>query len=268
MSVLTEAEIALIPQAAVSPSAFLWLTLSDREEEGVWRWGDGTVLTFNRWGINEPNGATCPPALSLCLSLPLRPSLRARKLSTGQLTACGSLIAGGPWENCVIMLLGTGLLYDVPCQGMQGPISGPFSNASRILLMCENPLSEWWLYDGVTPACDTPPRFVNRTYGEPMDGAVRNSLSAPTPLVRGRCGAKAKGASLTARPTSRAGTKVGLSDPISPLGISHGAASSPTMLQARRRLISPSSRYTLGSSTRSLLRGSPRRFFFHSSVFL
>lgn len=80
------------------------------------------------------------------------------------------------------MLLGTGLLYDVPCHGLQAP-SGPLSN-THILLMCMNP-SEWWLYDGVTPPCDAPLRFVDYTYGEPKDGAVRNSLSAPPLFVEG-----------------------------------------------------------------------------------
>lgn len=71
VSVLTEAEIASIPSTAHDPSAFVWLTLSDREQEGLWLWDDGTPLTFNRWGANEPNGATLwrspSPSLPLCL---------------------------------------------------------------------------------------------------------------------------------------------------------------------------------------------------------
>jgi hypothetical protein len=58
VSVLTEEEIAQMSAAAHDPSAFVLLTLSDFEEEGLWRWGDGTLLTFNRWATNEPNGAT------------------------------------------------------------------------------------------------------------------------------------------------------------------------------------------------------------------
>jgi hypothetical protein len=61
-------------------ASFVWTTLSDRAMEGDWRWGDGSRLTFNRWGANEPNG--------------------------------------GPFENCVILFLPTGLYYDVPCQGL------------------------------------------------------------------------------------------------------------------------------------------------------
>jgi 1,4-alpha-glucan branching enzyme len=33
----------------------LWLGLTDQEEEGVWRWIDGTPLDFSRWSQGEPN---------------------------------------------------------------------------------------------------------------------------------------------------------------------------------------------------------------------
>ncbi|KAM9611033.1 uncharacterized protein ACIBXB_022489 [Morphnus guianensis] len=33
-----------------------WLGLSDREQEGGWRWLDGTPPAFSSWGRGEPNG--------------------------------------------------------------------------------------------------------------------------------------------------------------------------------------------------------------------
>ncbi|KAF3694511.1 C-type lectin domain family 17, member A Prolectin [Channa argus] len=32
-----------------------WIGLSDRDEEGTWRWIDGTTLTFKYWDVMEPN---------------------------------------------------------------------------------------------------------------------------------------------------------------------------------------------------------------------
>lgn len=37
-------------------SAF-WIGMSDREEEGDWRWVDGSTLTYDPWGAGEPNNA-------------------------------------------------------------------------------------------------------------------------------------------------------------------------------------------------------------------
>jgi formylglycine-generating enzyme len=36
-------------------SGYFWLGGSDAEQEGVWRWIDGTPITYGRWQSNEPN---------------------------------------------------------------------------------------------------------------------------------------------------------------------------------------------------------------------
>ena len=33
----------------------LWLGASDEEEEDVWRWTDGGVMSYTKWGEGEPN---------------------------------------------------------------------------------------------------------------------------------------------------------------------------------------------------------------------
>ena len=34
-----------------------WLSLKDKAEEDVWRWGSGEVMQFSVWRPNEPNDA-------------------------------------------------------------------------------------------------------------------------------------------------------------------------------------------------------------------
>ena len=37
---------------------FLWLGMTDTEDEGVFRWLNGAPLTYSVWGGREPNGRT------------------------------------------------------------------------------------------------------------------------------------------------------------------------------------------------------------------
>ncbi|KAK2840183.1 hypothetical protein Q5P01_013923 [Channa striata] len=34
-----------------------WIGLSDRDEEGTWKWIDGTTMTFGYWDVEEPNNS-------------------------------------------------------------------------------------------------------------------------------------------------------------------------------------------------------------------
>ena len=37
---------------------YLWLGGSDKKEEGVWKWSDGSPWEFNRWNPGEPNNGS------------------------------------------------------------------------------------------------------------------------------------------------------------------------------------------------------------------
>ena len=42
---------------------------SDAEQEGVWKWEDGSPFDFTHWGTNEPNGNETENCLELDYSL-------------------------------------------------------------------------------------------------------------------------------------------------------------------------------------------------------
>ena len=57
LAVLPTAEVndrAVTAARASYPDGF-WLGASDEEQEGVWRWLDGTLLSYERWRAGEPN---------------------------------------------------------------------------------------------------------------------------------------------------------------------------------------------------------------------
>lgn len=51
----TAAEQDFVLRTAPQPRGY-WLGLSDRDNEGGWRWLDGAPLGFSSWGRGEPNG--------------------------------------------------------------------------------------------------------------------------------------------------------------------------------------------------------------------
>ncbi|XP_022596303.1 CD209 antigen-like protein D [Seriola dumerili] len=42
-------------------STFTWIGLSDREEEGVWKWVDGTPLNLTYWAVKQPDNGGGDP---------------------------------------------------------------------------------------------------------------------------------------------------------------------------------------------------------------
>lgn len=54
----TEAENAAVSAVAARwLEGSFWIGLSDQEDEGTWRWVDGSTLTYSPWGNGEPNNA-------------------------------------------------------------------------------------------------------------------------------------------------------------------------------------------------------------------
>lgn len=43
-------------RARRTSQGYLWIGLSDADEEGVWKWTDGSTLDFNRWTTGHPDG--------------------------------------------------------------------------------------------------------------------------------------------------------------------------------------------------------------------
>ncbi|KAJ3595583.1 hypothetical protein NHX12_004886 [Muraenolepis orangiensis] len=39
----------------IAGKGYFWLGLTDKEEENVWRWADGTLLVFNKWKVGQPD---------------------------------------------------------------------------------------------------------------------------------------------------------------------------------------------------------------------
>jgi hypothetical protein len=47
----------VIAEVRQTYGGWLWLGLTDEAEEGVWRWVDGSLLTYSRWHPGEPNNS-------------------------------------------------------------------------------------------------------------------------------------------------------------------------------------------------------------------
>ncbi|XP_040846171.1 C-type lectin domain family 17, member A [Ochotona curzoniae] len=52
----SKAEQEFVSKVDDSPRVY-WLGLSDRKQEGDWRWLDGSPLTISFWGLDEPNNS-------------------------------------------------------------------------------------------------------------------------------------------------------------------------------------------------------------------
>ena len=57
-------QLVTVPDAAtwefvktLTTGAKLWLGATDEEVAGVWKWSDGSVVTFKAWGAGQPDNA-------------------------------------------------------------------------------------------------------------------------------------------------------------------------------------------------------------------
>jgi uncharacterized repeat protein (TIGR02543 family) len=48
----------VVQRARASQAGYLWIGLSDAEEEGTWRWANGSVVSYSQWLPGQPDGGS------------------------------------------------------------------------------------------------------------------------------------------------------------------------------------------------------------------
>lgn len=58
MLIINDNEEQLFVRNAIAGKGYFWLGLTDREEENVWKWVDGTIPVFKKWKPGQPDNWT------------------------------------------------------------------------------------------------------------------------------------------------------------------------------------------------------------------
>ncbi|MEQ2273283.1 hypothetical protein XENORESO_002079, partial [Xenotaenia resolanae] len=58
MLIINDNEEQQFVRNAISKKGYFWLGLTDKEEENVWKWVDGTIPVFTNWKPGQPDNWT------------------------------------------------------------------------------------------------------------------------------------------------------------------------------------------------------------------